>query len=163
MNPVPTALATPTSAYHGAIDQIELAMLAHPALYCPVTHTFTPGLYAREIRMPAGALVTSRIHKTEHPFVVSKGRVTVYTEDGRVEIEAPYTGITKPGTRRVLMIHEDTIWTTFHVTNETDVAVIEDQIIDKHTEHLDGRRHSDGRLPAAYYPGGGPEFEGATS
>lgn len=38
--------------------------------------------------------------------------------DGEWErLEAPHTGITEPGTRRVLYIEEDCIWTTSHVTD----------------------------------------------
>jgi hypothetical protein len=58
----------------------------------------------------------------------------VFSEnDGLQMIEAPFTGITKPGTRRVLLIVEDTIWTTFHPTQETDLAKIEADIIEPHT------------------------------
>ncbi len=86
-------------------------------LDAPLRHIFTPGLYTREIFMPKGSLIVSRIHNTTHTFVVSKGHAAVLV-DGVVEhIKAPYTGITKPGTRRVLFIHEDCIWTTFHAGN----------------------------------------------
>jgi hypothetical protein len=33
---------------------------------------------------------------------------------------APYTGITKAGTRRLLFNNEDTLWITCHVTDLTD-------------------------------------------
>lgn len=104
---------------------------------CPLTHRFTPGLYTREIFMPAGTIITSKIHKTEHPFVVSKGRLWVLVEGGEWEhIEAPHTGITRPGTRRLLFVEEDTIWTTFHPTPLTDLDAIEAAIIEPHTNPL---------------------------
>lgn len=104
----------------------------------PVKHHFTPGLYAREIFMAAGMVLTSKIHNTEHPFVVSKGRCSVYNEltGDSVLIEAPYFGITYPGTRRLLFIHEDTVWTTFHPTPLTDLEQIEAEIIMPHTNRL---------------------------
>jgi hypothetical protein len=104
----------------------------------PVTHHWTPGLYAREIFMPAGLIITSEIHKTEHPFVVSKGRVLVYLEsENRWEvIQAPHFGVTKPGTRRLLLIVFDTVWTTFHVTAKTDVGEIEDEILERRVNPL---------------------------
>jgi hypothetical protein len=64
--------------------------------------------------MPAGTLLTSKIHKTEHPFIVSKGKLNVFLNGEMQYIEAPYSGVTKPGTRRVIYILEDCIWTTFH-------------------------------------------------
>jgi hypothetical protein len=122
------------------IDMLERQIVTNYELIdCPVKHIFTKGLYTREIFMPAGSLITSKIHKTEHPYIVSKGKVTVFTEeDGEVLIEAPFTGITKPGTRRALYVHEDTIWTTFHVMKRGEKTVddIEKRIIEPHDNKL---------------------------
>jgi len=97
----------------------------------PLIHRFTPHLYSREIFMPAGSVLTSRVHRTEHQFVVSQGALWVYSDnDGPQRIEAPYAGITKPGTRRLLVIEEDTVWTTFHATELTDVEQIERTILE---------------------------------
>jgi hypothetical protein len=103
-----------------SIDQIEEAIVDNFELVeCPLRHFYPEGMYVREITMPAGSIITSKIHKYESPFTISKGRVSVYTDgEGVVELCAPYTGITKPGTRRVLYIHEDTLWTTYHVNPE---------------------------------------------
>lgn len=103
----------------------------------PLKHTFTPGIYVREITMPAGAFLTSKIHKTEHPYFVLRGRVRVYTEDGMQDIVAPYSGITKAGTKRILHIIEDTVWITIHATDKTDVADIEKDIIAKDFKEID--------------------------
>lgn len=103
------------------IDQLEAALVQLPQVQLPIVHRFTPGLYIREIQMPAGTVLTSMVHKTTHPFTISAGRVIV-VEDGKpgVLLQAPHTGITTPGTRRALHVIEDTIWTTYHVTEETD-------------------------------------------
>ena len=102
---------------------------SHPDM--PMRHLFAPGLYAREIFMPAGMVVTTKIHLTEHFFIVSKGAARVFHEgEGWVRIEAPYFGRTECGTRRVLLIEEDMIWTTFHATDMTDVAEIEMEIFE---------------------------------
>lgn len=115
-----------------AADRLQSALLAMPQPDCPVTHRFTPGLYIREVFMPKGCIFMSKIHKTEHPFVLSKGSLSILTEGGEVlRLNAPHTGITKPGSRRIAAIHEDVIWTTFHPTNETDVDKIEEAIIEK--------------------------------
>jgi len=106
-------------------DRMQAAMMQFDEAEFPLTHRFTPGLYSRQILMPAGSLVASRIHKTEHPYVISKGDISVWTrEDGLVRLKAPHTGITRPGTRRILFAHEDTVWTTFHATGETDPETI---------------------------------------
>jgi hypothetical protein len=113
------------------IDQVELKIMGTEEIDFPLTHSFTPGMYIRQILMPAGSILTSKIHKTTHPFVISKGDISVWTkETDTVRFKAPHTGITIPNTRRLLYAHEDTIWTTFHATNETDVETIENTITD---------------------------------
>lgn len=119
--------------YYQQIDTIEEVMRQHPAVVqIPVRHIFTNGLYSREITVKAGTLFTSKIHKTEHPFVLSQGIMAVITEAGKCEVlEAPYTGVTVPGTRRVLFAQTDCVWTTFHPTERTTVEEIEEDIIEK--------------------------------
>jgi hypothetical protein len=104
-----------------SIDEIENAIVDNFELTeCPLRHWFPGPLYVREITMPAGSIITSKIHKYQSPFTISKGKVSVYTDGEGVEtFEAPYTGITKPGTRRVLYIHEETVWTTYHHNPES--------------------------------------------
>jgi quercetin dioxygenase-like cupin family protein len=121
------------------IDELERAMMQFPAVECPIANQFTPGLYGRHIFMPKGTILTSKIHRTEHQYVVLSGRCMVWIEgEGWTEIVAPHVGITKPGTRRVLVMLEDTRWMTFHPTDKTDVDEIEVDIIQKHKDHLKG-------------------------
>jgi hypothetical protein len=90
------------------IDNMELIEI-------PITHLFCNNMYVRTMECKAGTILTSKIHKTEHPFCLSKGRISVMTEDGQwKELKAPYNGITKKGNRRIIMVHEDCTWTTFH-------------------------------------------------
>ena len=106
--------------YGEKIEDVGRVWAELPQVSCPLTHRFTPGMYIREIFMPKGTMVISRKHLTEHPFIVAKGHASVMTESGIEHFRAPYCGITKPGTQRVLNIHEDCVWITCHVTNETD-------------------------------------------
>lgn len=114
------------------LNRLEAAMAQMPQIEFPVMHRVTPGLYTREIFMPAGSILTSKIHKTDHQYIVSKGRASVRVDGVWQEIVAPFHGFTKAGTRRVLAIHEDTIWTTFHPTEKTDLVEIESELIHKH-------------------------------
>ena len=136
------------------LDELEVAMLENcEPVHCLTTHMFTDGMYIREIFMPAGSLITSKVHKTEHPYIVSYGKVAVSIDSNDwIEITAPYTNITKPGTRRVLYILEDCIWTTFHRVDdmkseyndlnddekENIVKEIEEKILEPHINYLTG-------------------------
>jgi len=99
----------------------------------PLKHQFGDGLYVREIFMPKGALIVSKIHKYAHPYFVMQGKCSVLTDDGILQIQAPFYDITKAGTKRVLYIHEDCVWITTHSnpTNTHDLKEIENEIIAK--------------------------------
>ena len=97
---------------------------------CPVQHHFAPGAYGREMTIPAGLVVVGKIHKHAHINVISKGRAQVFTEqDGVLELAAPCTFVSSPGTKRVVHVLEETVWTTVHVTDKTDLAEIEREVI----------------------------------
>lgn len=98
---------------------------------CPVVHRFAPGVYLREIQMPADTLVIGKIHKTEHFNILVKGACYIVHDDGsREELRAPRTFVSKAGVQKVLYIIEDMIWQTVHVTPETDMAKLEAELIE---------------------------------
>lgn len=121
------------------IDELEAVLTENfEPVICPLNHRFTDGLYVREIFMPAGSMITSKIHKTQHQYFILKGAVSVWIDEGKeIYLEAPYIGVTEPGTRRVLYIWEDCIWATAHVNpNNEDEIEIEERIIEKHDNPL---------------------------
>lgn len=107
---------------HQRIDALEEAMLRAVAAgevevrHLPVEHRMLPGLYVRTIFMPAGSRLTSKCHITDHVFVVHSGSALVLIPDASpVRVAGGHLGITKAGTRRVLVIEDDCLWSTFHV------------------------------------------------
>jgi quercetin dioxygenase-like cupin family protein len=118
---------------------------------CPLKHTFTPGIYAREIFVPAGTIVVTKIHKHEHPVFVLKGECTVYSNDGTLKrVKAPCMMVTPAGTKRAVYVHTDTIWVTVHANpdNETDLQKLEYALIAKHYDALpDAARKIEGEQP----------------
>jgi len=131
----------PPEVIRKKILDVESKMAAIPgALFeddcAPLKHTFVDGAYVREITMPKGMLLTSKIHKICHPYFVLRGDVSVLTEKGVQRIKAPFSGVTQPGTKRILYMHEETVWATVHVTKETDLKKIEDEIIAKTFDDL---------------------------
>lgn len=122
-------------AFEEAISKMPGARKGDNPL-CPLSHSFGDGIYVRQIKMPAGMVIVSKIHKKEHPFFVMKGRCLVVTENGPEIIQAPYWGMTKAGTKRALLILEDTEWITCHVTKSRDLKKIEHDIIAKDFKEL---------------------------
>lgn len=103
-----------------AIDNLEQVMkqMVDQQITIEPKHYFAAGLYAREITIPAGTTLTGKIHKFEHINIISKGDISVLTENGIQRIKAPATIISKPGTKRVGFAHEETVWTTLHAVSD---------------------------------------------
>lgn len=97
------------------VDQLQLVMEQLPQADIKATHVFLPGIYIREIIIPAGTGAVSQVHATAHP-VFACGVCDVYNSltDEVVNIYGYWKGITEPGTRRVFKAIQDTILTTVH-------------------------------------------------
>jgi hypothetical protein len=129
--PLPTELET-VGPSRETILAFENELRRFEQTDCPLKHSFAPGMYAREILLPPDTLIVGKIHKHAHLNIVTRGLCTVVTEFGRVTIDArngPVTFTSDAGTKRALYVHEETIWTTIHQTNSTDLAEIERDII----------------------------------
>lgn len=111
------------------IVSLETEMRKEPQVEIPPQHYLAKGLYAREITIPAGTLLTGKIHLEEHLNIISKGDISVLTDDGIKRITAPATIISKPGIKRVGYAHADTVWTTIHACELTDIAEIEEALV----------------------------------
>lgn len=105
-------------------------MLTKPQVNIETSHTFMRGIYARQIIIPAGVLIVGAKHKTEHPHLISEGKCYIVNNDKKEYFEAPYSGITKAGSKRAIYAIEKTVFTTFHPTNEKDIKKIESEIIE---------------------------------
>jgi hypothetical protein len=93
----------------------------------PLTHHFAPGLYLREMFIPAGVTLTGMIHKTEHFCILSQGSVQVDTDEGVVTYSASSVIKSAPGAKRAIHALEDSVWINVHFnpTNEQDLDTIE--------------------------------------
>lgn len=111
------------------VIEVEALMRERPQVEIKPRHIFSPGIYAREITIPAGVLLTGKIHKYAQLNIVSKGDISVLTEHGVKRIKAPFTIVSPPGTKRIAYAHEETVWTTILATDETDIEKIEAHFI----------------------------------
>jgi len=109
--------------------QTELAKL--PQLELLTEHFFVKGMYARQITIPAGTTLVGKIHKSEHFFMLLKGDMTLWTEDGMRRVQAPYVACAKPGIKRVGLAHTDSVCINVHTTELTDLDAIEEQLVEK--------------------------------
>jgi quercetin dioxygenase-like cupin family protein len=112
------------------IAALETELRKLPQADVPTEHTFGPGFYARTITLEPGTVLTGKVHSTEHIFIVSKGDITLVTEEGRKRVQAPFQAVCKPGTKRAGFAHSETVCTNVHITTETDLVRLEAQLIE---------------------------------
>jgi len=115
------------------LNELEAIMAVHPnrkdADEFPTFHLFTPGMYSRTVILEAGESAVSKIHLTEHQFVLADGVAQIWSprEGWRVE-RSPFHGVTRVGDRRAVKALCRVVWTTFHATDKTDIAEIEKEL-----------------------------------
>ena len=110
------------------VDNLAKELAKNP-IDAPVKHNFSEGVYVREIFMPKGMLIIGKVHKTRHLNILQSGRCTVWTPLRRFQVVGPCTFESFEGEQKIVYMHEDTVWSTVHVTDETDLAKIEDKCV----------------------------------
>jgi hypothetical protein len=123
---------------HGVINAAEFAILQMEQMEkYEVAHYPIPGFIVRQALLRAPSVITTMRHREWHPYVISYGSVSVYNElDGTIkhikavdQIGGHFTSLTEPGTRRLIFVREDTLWTTFHRCNHDSP----EQMVVEHT------------------------------
>lgn len=97
----------------------------------PLTHSFSEGIYVREISIKKGMFAIGKIHKFEHTFFLMKGKLLMYSEEGVQEVEAPYYGNSSAGTKRVVIALEDAVFINVHPNpnNIKEIEKLEDTFV----------------------------------
>lgn len=129
------------------ICRVEREMLKQPQVEIPLRHFFIAGAYAREMFVPKGVWWTGKIHKFEQINILSKGDMSVVTQDGPVRVHAPFTIVSPAGSKRTGYAHEDSVWTCILSTHgvrfsEADLEQIEDiYVCGSEVEYMDYVEH----------------------
>ena len=95
----------------------------------PLEHFICNKTYVRQITLPKDMVLTGKVHNFDHTSILSKGDVTIMTDEGITRIKAPATWISKAGTKRLIYVHEETIWSTIHQSENTIVEDLEKEIV----------------------------------
>ena len=122
------------ATYTADICKVADKLQRMPQVDMPVKHMFAPGVYYREIFVPAGTLIIGHNHKTEYLNILIKGKCRIFMAGKVKEMDAPCTFVSDAGVQKMAYVLEDMIFATIHPTEETDHEVIEAQLVDKAPE-----------------------------
>ena len=117
--------------YKDSLDKLGDKLQRFPQVDMPLIHLFAPGVYYREIFMPAGTIVIGHEHKTEHFNIVLSGKARVMMNGEIHLIKGPDVFVSGPGVSKVLYILENMRWATIHPSDETNIEVLEDILVNK--------------------------------
>ena len=94
----------------------------------PLTHSFSEGVYIREMKMHKGGIVIGKIHNRSHTWFLMKGHLQVATESGTFEYKAPTYVNARSGAKRVIKALEDSVFINVHPNpdNITDTDKLEE-------------------------------------
>ena len=120
------------------VERLEAVLEREPQLECQIRHHFAPGVYMREMTVPAGAIATGAVHKTEHLSILSAGHCLLTTDDGVKELRAPHTGLSKAGAKRAIFAFTECVITTIHPTDETDLDKLCELLTESKSDELIG-------------------------
>ena len=132
-------IASPALTHTQAIAQLIDLVDQVPQLEIPVTHRFSPGVYAREITMPAGMTGVGHKHKTRHLNMAMTGRALVTIDGVTTEVVAPFVFESAPGAQKAFQVIEDLCWITIHAnpTDISDIVEMEREIFDMPQEMIE--------------------------
>tara|TARA_R110001606_G_scaffold61827_1_gene144300 strand:- start:6202 stop:6645 length:444 start_codon:yes stop_codon:yes gene_type:complete len=80
----------------------------------PLTHSFSDGVYVREMSMLEGGIVIGKIHNRSHTWFLMKGKLKIANEDGVVTYSAPTYVNANSGAKRVIIALEDSVFVNVH-------------------------------------------------
>jgi hypothetical protein len=113
------------------LKKVEYKMLEQEQIDIPVEHTFSGGVYIRQISIPKGSIIMGKRHRYETCNILVSGELSVYMgEDIPINrIKGPFLFTSKPNTKKLAYCHEDAIFMNIHPTEETDLEKIENEFI----------------------------------
>ena len=111
------------------IIALEQEVLNLPQINFEVKYYIAGGMVAKELFLPKDSIVTGKIHLKEHLVHVSLGHVIVVEDTQRYSVRGPCTFVGKAGSKRAVLVLEDTVWTAFHTTTKNTIEECEAELV----------------------------------
>jgi len=99
----------------------------------PVNHSFSEGVYIREMLMTKNGLIVGKIFKCSHHFILLKGKLLITSPGQDTKVyTAPSWFTCPPKTRRVLFSVEDSVFMNVlpNPDNETNIDILEKRLLE---------------------------------
>lgn len=115
-----------------AMDMImaaEKAMLNDPRqIQLEAEHYQIKGVYVRSLFIPAGTLLTGKIHNTEYISILAQGTIKITNGTDSHEITAPKIFVCEAGTKNMGYAVDDVTFINVFRTDKETIEDIEDEV-----------------------------------
>jgi quercetin dioxygenase-like cupin family protein len=111
------------------ILRIEQEILKMPQVELPIEHYQIDGVYARSMFIPAGTILTGKIHNFESIAILAKGRIRITNGTESYIISEGHIMVDKPGVKRLGYAETDVVFITVHRTDNIEIEAIEKELV----------------------------------
>lgn len=94
-----------------------------------ISHHFSDGLYAKQMKLAKGHTATSHKHHYDHLSILAQGEVDVVCSGVKTRFKAPTCIDIKAGIEHEIIAYKDSTFFCVHSTNETDINKIDEVLI----------------------------------
>jgi hypothetical protein len=122
------------------ILQIEQEILKLPQVECPVTHYQIEGVYVRSMFIPAGTMLTGKIHNFENIAILAQGTIRITNGSESYVLTAPHILVDQPGVKRLGYAETDVTFITVHRTDNVEIDDLEKELVSKTFEEYEQQR-----------------------
>lgn len=125
-----------------ALEQAMLTSFDQEALKAQTDtqHYQIKGVYARTMFVPAGMLVTGKIHNFESIGILAQGTMRITNGETSALVSAPYIAVDKPGIKRLGYAETDCTFISVHRTDAEEITDIEDELVSDTFEEYEIKR-----------------------
>jgi hypothetical protein len=110
------------------VRRVEALLMTLPQAAVRSVNHHAPDVCVREGFIPAGTIVTGRMHRHAHLCILASGTIEVSTDNGMQRLTGPLVIHSEAGTKRIAHAITDVVWYAIHATNETDEAKLIDEL-----------------------------------
>jgi hypothetical protein len=148
--PVTALDSLPAMPWKDKLAFLTYRFLQLPQTECPLEHKFEPGLYIRELIVPAGTLFIGRTHRHGHGLRLVRGDLIQVTEEAKIPLTAPFEMHSTPGFQAVFFTLTEIIGQSIHPnpTESRDTQALEDDAFEPVAALVEAGRIVEQRLGA---------------
>ena len=122
------------------ILRIEAELLKMPQVELPIQHYQIKGVYARSMFIPAGTMLTGKIHNFENIAILARGTIRITNGNDSYILQAPHIMVDPPGVKRLGYAETDVTFITIHRTDTTDIEKLEPELTSSTFEEFEQQK-----------------------